>query len=86
MSAYRDALSINADSSDERLELAAQILAAGTGVVMVNDTVALRPTSTGLLCEVVDPSPSSRRCEHEFEQWSVMNKVQIERPAADVGG
>ncbi len=67
MSAYRDALSISADSSDQRLELAAEILAAGTGVVMFNDTVALRPTRTCLLCEVVDPAPSSRRCENEFE-------------------
>jgi len=66
-SAYRDALSISADSSDQRLELAAEILASGAGVVMFNDTVALRPTRTCLLCEVVDPAPSSRRCENEFE-------------------
>jgi hypothetical protein len=67
MSAYRDALSIDAESSDQRLELAAKILATGAGVVMFNDTVALRPTPTCLLCEVVDPAPSSRRCENEFE-------------------
>ena len=67
MSAYRDALSIDADSSDQRLELAAELLAKGTGVVMFNDTVALRATPTCLLCEVVDPAPSSRRCGNEFE-------------------
>lgn len=67
MSAYRDAFSIDADSSDERLELAAEILATGTGVVMFGETVALRPTPTCLFCEVVDPAPGSRRCENEFE-------------------
>ena len=67
MSAYRDAFSIDADSSDQRLELAAEILATGAGVVMFNNTFALRPTPTCLFCEVVDPAPSSRRCENEFE-------------------
>ena len=67
MSAYRDALSIDADSSTQRLDLAAEVLATGAGVVMLNNTVALRPTPTCLLCEVVDPAPSSRRCENEFE-------------------
>src|SRR5690242_221978 len=67
MSAYRDALAIDADSSNERLEQAAEILATGASVVMLNNTVALRPTPTCLLCEVVDPTPASRRCENEFE-------------------
>ncbi len=67
MSAYRDALWINADSSDQRLQQAAEILATGAGVVMFDATVALRPTPSCLLCEVVDPAPSSRCCEHEFE-------------------
>ena len=67
MSAYRDAVAIDADSSDQRLDLAAEILTGGSGVVMVDQIVALRPTPTHLLCEVVDPMPSSRRCQNEFE-------------------
>lgn len=67
MSTYRDAISIDANSTNERLELAAEILATGAGVVMFDGTVVLRPTPTCLLCEVVDSSPTSRRCENEFE-------------------
>jgi hypothetical protein len=67
MSAYRDALTVDADSSDERLALAAEILAKGAGVVVLEGIVALRPARTHILCEVVDPTPSSRRCEREFE-------------------
>jgi len=67
MTAYRDAFCIDANSPDERLELAAEILAAGSGVVMFDETVALRPTPACLLCEVVDPAPTSRRCENEYE-------------------
>lgn len=67
MSAYQDALLIDADSSDERLALAAEILASGRGVVLLDELVALRPAHTHLRCEVVDPMPSSRRCVHEYE-------------------
>lgn len=67
MTAYRHAFFIDANSSDERLELAAEILATGAGVVMFDKTVALRPTPACLLCEVVDPAPTSRRCENEYE-------------------
>lgn len=66
MSAYRDAFAIGADSSDQRLDRAAEILAAG-GIVLLDNTVALRPTETCLLCEVVETAPSARLCEHEFE-------------------
>jgi hypothetical protein len=67
MSAYRNALSIDADSSDRRVEQAAEMLAARAGVVMFHDTIALRATPTCLMCEVVDPTPASRRCDNEFE-------------------
>jgi len=67
MTAYRHAFFIDANSSDERLELAAEILATGAGVVMFDKTVALRPTPACLLCEVVDSAPTSRRCENEYE-------------------
>jgi hypothetical protein len=67
VSAYRDALAVDADSPAERFALAAEILTSGSGVVMLQQTVALRPTSTHVLCEVVDRAPSARRCENEFE-------------------
>jgi len=67
MSACRDALAIDAEASAERLALAAQILAGREGVVMLEGAVALRSTSALLLCEVVDPMPSARRCAAEYE-------------------
>jgi hypothetical protein len=67
MSAYRDALAIDAEASAERLALAAQILAGREGAVMLEGVVALRSTHALLLCEVVDPMPSARRCEVEYE-------------------
>lgn len=67
MSAYRDALSIDANASEQRLGLAEEVLASGAGVVLFEDAIALRPTPACLLCEVVDPEPGSRRCENEWE-------------------
>jgi hypothetical protein len=67
MSAYADALTLGADSSDERLSLAAEILGCAGGVVILEGAVALRRTPTHLSCEVIDRMPSARRCEHEFE-------------------
>lgn len=67
MSAYRDALSIGLDASRDRVELAAEILAAGTGVVLLENHVALRPSRTALICEVIDPAPLEHRCAMEYE-------------------
>jgi hypothetical protein len=67
MSAYGDALTLGADSSDERVALAAENLGCAGGVVILEGAVALRRTPTHLLCEVIDTMPSARRCEHEFE-------------------
>ena len=67
MSAYRHALAVDAAASDQVLALAADILASGNGVVMFKGLLALRPTRTRLLCEVIDPMPSARRCAHEYE-------------------
>jgi hypothetical protein len=67
MSAYRDALAVTSESSDECLALAAEILTSGTGVVMFEEVIALRRSRTQLICEVVDPMSAGRRCENEFE-------------------
>lgn len=67
MSAYKGALGVDAEASDQQLALAAQVLADRSGVVVLQGVVALRPMRTELLCEVVDPMPSSHRCAVEYE-------------------
>ena len=67
MSAYKDALAVEASSSDERWACAAEILSRGTGVVVLDRLVALRRGRRHLVCEVVDRTPLERRCEHEYE-------------------
>ena len=67
MSAYRDALSIAADSSEQRVALAAELLASSDSVVLLEGMLALRPTSHCILCEVIDPMPNSHRCAEEFK-------------------
>ncbi len=66
MSAYKDALVIDATSSAERLALAAQALSNGEGIVLLEKSVALRPTTGAIMCDVIDPMPRSHRCAEEF--------------------
>ena len=67
MSAYRDALTIEPDASRERVELAAEILSAGIGVVVLENSLALRRSGAALICEVLDPAPLEHRCAMEHE-------------------
>jgi len=67
MSAYSYAVDVDAAASDQRLALAAEILSSKTGVVLFENILALRSTRTHLLCEVIDPTPSARRCATEYE-------------------
>lgn len=67
MSAYSDAMTIDATSSDERLGLAAEVLADGSGIVLFDNVVALRRSPARLLCEVLDPAPGTHRCASEYE-------------------
>ena len=67
MSAYRDALAIDTECTDHCLDSAVEVLASGAGVVLLNNTIALCQTATHLLCEVVEPTTSSRLCEYEFQ-------------------
>ena len=67
MSAYRDALAIDAGSPAERLELAAQLLRERAGVVLLEGSLALRPSGREIVCEVIDPAPSAHRCAFEYE-------------------
>ncbi len=67
MSRDKNALAIETGDSDQRFALAAKTLAAGNSVVMFEGTLVLRPVRSELLCEVVDPTPSARRCANEYE-------------------
>jgi len=67
MSAYKQALIVDDDSSEQRLLLAADVLKRGEGVVMLDGVVALRPTPDAILCEVIDPTPTAHRCAEEFK-------------------
>lgn len=67
MSAYKDALAVDDQSSDQRLALAAGLLAGPEGVVLLAGMLALRPTQSGILCEVIDPVPNTHRCDEEFK-------------------
>ena len=67
MSAYKHALVVDDASSEQRLALAAAVLDRCEGVVMLDGVVALRPTPSAILCEVIDPTPTAHRCAEEFK-------------------
>ena len=67
MSAYRDALVVDDTSSEQRLDLAAQVLLRCEAVVLLDGVVALRPDAGAIICEVIDPTPNSHRCAEEFQ-------------------
>lgn len=67
MSAYKDALLIDAAASDQRLQLAAQRLDRCEGVVLLDGGLALRPLGNEIACEIIDPHPGERRCEEEYK-------------------
>ncbi len=81
MSAYRHAIVVAAGDSGERLAAAAAALADGTGVVLFDGRIALRPLHDLIRCEVLDPAPSERRCAHEYEVL-----VENARHALDASG
>lgn len=62
----RGALAVEATSPEPILVAAAQKLADGRGVVVLEGTLVLRSMGTLLLCDVIDPMPSTRKCENEF--------------------
>jgi hypothetical protein len=66
MTAYREAVVVDSGSSNERVAVAANELSSGTGVVLLEGTVALRSLGTHVLCDVIDPIPATRKCENEF--------------------
>lgn len=77
MSAYRDALLIDASASEERLRRAGALLAGCGGLVLLDGVTALRPGPRAIRCEVIDPTPHGHRCAEEF-------KVLIENAAREL--
>jgi hypothetical protein len=67
MSAYKDALTIDDTSPEHHLVLAAEMLERCTGVVLLNDVIALRPTPTAILCEFIELLSTFHRCAEEFK-------------------
>jgi hypothetical protein len=53
MSAYKDALHITVRESAARVALASELLASGTGVVVLDNLLALRPEAGRIICEVI---------------------------------
>jgi hypothetical protein len=60
MSAYKNALHVNADDHGQRMRLAEELLNRGETVVL-DEELALRPVSDGLLCEVIASSGTDRK-------------------------
>ena len=83
MSAYKDALSIQPDASDERLALAAEMLAKGTGVVLFEGIAALYRKGNELRCEIVDPMPTAHRCAMEYEVLVENARLALEASKLD---
>ena len=52
---------------NQQLALVAKALAGGKSVVVLEGMLVLRPARGELLCEVIDPTPSARRCANEYE-------------------
>ena len=53
MSAYKHALHLSSTERGPRLQLAAELLAEGREVVVLDGVLALRPESDKILCEVI---------------------------------
>jgi hypothetical protein len=62
----REPLTVGATSPEPVLAAAAERLADGGGVVVLEGTLILRSVGTLLLCDVIDPMPATRKCENEF--------------------
>lgn len=78
-SGYEQALVVDDESSEQRLALAADLLEACRGIVLLDGVIALRPGPAWIYCEVIDPDPSAHRCAEEF-------KVMVENAARRLAG
>jgi hypothetical protein len=53
MSVYKDCLCIGASEVGSRADLAVELIAAGTGCVVLEDLLVLRPKGEEIVCEVL---------------------------------
>lgn len=47
--------------------MAADLLDRCAGAVLLNGSIALRPTPEAIVCDVIDPLPNAHRCAEEFK-------------------
>jgi hypothetical protein len=84
MSAYRDAFHISSAEQGARLRLAAQILAEGAVVVVLDHALALRPVSEQtILCEVI--SAGSTAPQNQVEKAKHLLEVSTLSGFVDTG-
>ena len=65
MSAYKHALHLSSTERGPRLQLAAELLAEGRVVVVLDDALALRPDSDKILCEVISSGSAAHQTQVE---------------------
>lgn len=66
MDYYDHALRIDSASSAQRIALAADLLNNCEAVVLLNDSVALRPSPSEIVCEVIDPGTWQQRSSDDY--------------------
>ena len=84
MSAYKDALRVSSAEQGPRLKLAAELLAGGSSVVLVDGTLALRPHSDGIICEVIScgaiaPEIQAQRAKQRLEASTLRSALDTEK-------
>jgi hypothetical protein len=67
MSAFRNALAINACAPAALAATASRVVANGTGTVLFEGIVALRLGAGEIVCAVIDLERSVHRCATEYE-------------------
>ena len=71
MSAYKDALHSSSAEQGPRLQLAAEVLAEGSAVVVLDGTIALRPDSDKILCEVTSSGSIAPQAQSNYKEASL---------------
>ena len=68
MSAYKHALAVSLDDSQQRIELACSLLKRGESVVLLEGRLALRTDGDRILCEVIDPYSNGVQSAKRYEE------------------
>jgi hypothetical protein len=62
-----DAFAIDGAPTPERLARAAEMLAQGTGIVLLEPELYLRAGALEVRCSVLDTASAAHRCEEEYK-------------------